>query len=387
VSVLGQKIESITTEIVDLPIHRPHRFANHSLDAQSCLLVRVRTADGVEGVGEGTTPGGPWWGGESVETMQELIHGYLGRTVIGQDPGRIEFLSGRMDVALAGNRFAKAAVEMALYDIVATTLGVPVYDLLGGLVHPSFPCLWAVATGDLATDIAEAQSKYEEWGPRRFKVKLGRRTPEADVAHGAALAEALAGRAGVVTDMNGSWDELTATRMLPRLEAAGVELFEQPIAAWNVDGLARLADRLDAPVMADESLHTTQDAVRLAQARAADVFSLKISKAGGITNAKKVAAVAEGAGIGLMAGSALETSLLTAANLHLCATLPQVTEGAELFGPLWLADDIVETPISYRDGHVIVPEGIGFGVRLDEDKIEKYRRPDSRREARLDSVV
>jgi len=384
---LGDRIESVTTEIVDLPIRRPHRFANHSLDAQSCLLVRVRTADGLEGVGEATVPGGPWWGGESVETLQELVHRYLSPYLVGEDPGRIEFLSGRMDVAVAGSRSGKAAVEMALWDIAATRLGVPVYDLLGGMVHSSFPCLWAVATGDVATDIAEAETRYDEWGPRRFKVKLGRRTPDADVAHGAALAEALAGRAGIVTDMNGTWDELTATRMLPRLEAAGVELFEQPVAAWNIDALTRLADRLDAPIMADESLHTTQDAVRLAQARAADVFSLKISKAGGIANLKKVAAVAEGAGIGCMAGSALETSLLTAANLHVCATLPRVSEGAELFGPLWLADDIVETPIAYRDGHVIVPRGVGFGVRLDEDKVDKYRRPDSRREARPGDAV
>ena len=378
----GDRIERVITEIVDLPIHRPHRFANHSQDGQSCLLVRVSTADGLEGVGEGTAPGGPWWGGESVETMQELVHRYVSPFLVGEDPGRIEFLGGRMDVAVAGNRFAKAAVDMALWDIAATRLGVPVYDLLGGMVHSSFPCLWAVATGDVATDIAEAEASYEEWGPRRFKVKLGRRTPDADVAHGAALAEALAGRAGVITDMNGSWDEVTAARMLPRLEEAGVELFEQPVAAWNIEAMARLADRLDAPVMADESVHTTQDAVRLAQARAADVFSLKVSKAGGIGNLKKVAGVAEGAGIGCMAGSALETSLLTAANLHVCATLPRLSEGAELFGPRWLADDIVEAPIAYRDGRVIVPRGVGFGVRLDEDKIDKYRRTDSRRDAR-----
>jgi len=258
VGALGQKIESVTTEIIDLPIHRPHRFANHSQNGQSCLLVRVRTSEGAEGVGEGTAPGGPWWGGESVETMQELVHRYLSSVVLGEDPGRIEYLSGRMDVAVAGNRFAKAAVEMALWDIAATTLGVPVYDLLGGLVHASFPCLWAVATGDVTTDIAEAEQKFAEWCPRRFKVKLGRRTPEADVAHGAALADALGGRAEVVTDLNGSWDEVTAARMLPRLEAAGVVLFEQPLPAWDVDGLARLADRLAVPIMADESLHTVQ---------------------------------------------------------------------------------------------------------------------------------
>ncbi len=175
--------------------------------------------------------------------------------------------------------------------------------------------------------------------------------------------------------------------MLPRHEAAGAVPFEQPLPAWNVDGLARLAERLAVPIMADESLHTVQDAVRLVEARAADVFSLKVSKAGGIGNLKKVAAVAEGAGVGCMAGSALETSLLTAANLHVCATLPRLSEGAELFGPLWLADDIVETPITYRDGHVLVPEGVGFGVRLDEDKVDKYRRPGSYRQARRENRV
>lgn len=367
-------IEAVTTEILDLPIRRPHQFSVQTIDHQSYLLVRIRTRDGVEGVGEGVTPGGPWWGGESIETMREMIETHLRPLLLDQDASRIHHLLRRMDLLVAGNNFAKAAVEMALYDLVAKSADLPLYQLLGGLVHESIPCLWALATGDVSADIEEAEAKMAEPGHRRFKVKMGRHHPGEDADRVIAIAEALAGRAGVTVDINGAWDENTAIRYLPRLEDAGVELVEQPIARWNIEGLARLSDRLSIPIMADESVCTVFDALRLVKPRAADVFAIKTPKCGGITNVTKIAAVAEGADVACFGGSTLETGLLTAASLHVYGTIAHLSEGCEMFGPRWLADDVLATPITYRDGRVVVPQGAGFGVTLDEDKVRKYRR-------------
>lgn len=367
-------IREVTTEILDVPIRRPHRFSVQEIDHQSYLLVRVRTEDGLEGIGEGVTPGGPWWGGESVETMKVMIETYLAPLLVGEDATRSEYLLTKMSRMVAGNNFAKASLEMALYDLQGKALKVPVYDLLGGLYQESLPSTWALATGTAEADIAEAEEKLGTDLHSRFKIKVGSDEPAADAAHVVEVCEALRGRAGVTIDPNGSWDEVTAMRWLPILEEAGVELFEQPLPRWNLDGMSRLSRRLDAPVMADESVCSVQEALSVVQKEAADVFALKIPKSGGITNVKKIAAVAEAAGVPCFGGSTLETSIGTAASLHVYCSTPNLTEECELFGPLWLADDIVEEPIEFRDRRAWVPNGTGLGVSLDEEKVEHYRR-------------
>jgi muconate cycloisomerase len=109
------RIETIQATILEIPLVRPHRVAVFSIDKQSIVLVRVRTADGTEGVGEGVVPGGPWWGGESVEGMHAMIQAYLAPLLIGEDASRIDFLAQRINKLIAGASFAKAAVEMALW--------------------------------------------------------------------------------------------------------------------------------------------------------------------------------------------------------------------------------------------------------------------------------
>lgn len=367
-------IREVTTEILDVPIRRPHKFSVQEINHQSYVLVRVRTVDDLEGIGEGVTPGGPWWGGESVESMKVMIDTYLASLLVGGDATCTEYLLAKMNRAVSGNNFAKASLEMALYDLQGKALGVPVYTLLGGLYKEALPSTWALATGAAETDIAEAEEKLETNLHSRFKIKVGAEEPAADAAHVIEVCEALKGRAGITIDPNGAWDELIAMRWLPIMEEAGVELFEQPLPRWNLDGMSRLAMRLDAPVMADESVCSIQEALAVVRQGAADVFALKIPKSGGITNVKKVAAVAEAAGVPCFGGSTLETSIGTAASLNVYCTVPNLTEGCELFGPLWLADDIVEEPIEFRDRHAWVPHGPGLGVTLDEEKVDHYRR-------------
>jgi muconate cycloisomerase len=125
-------VERVQTTLVDLPLHRPHQFRDTTMDAQAVLLVRLTTRDGVVGVGEGVVPGGPWWGGESVETMQVIVDRYLAPLVVGQDLTRLPALRERMDRLVAANPFAKCALETAMWDAWARTLGLPLHALLGG---------------------------------------------------------------------------------------------------------------------------------------------------------------------------------------------------------------------------------------------------------------
>jgi muconate cycloisomerase len=370
----GPRIETVGTTLVDLPLHRPHQFRDSTMDVQAVLLVRVATGDGVVGVGEGVVPGGPWWGGESVETMQVVIDRYLAPLAVGADLGRLPALRGRMDRLVAANPFAKCALETAMWDAWARTLGLPLSALLGGRCRDSLPVTWAIGAADPDVVVDEAMARIESGGHASIKLKMGALEPAADTARVEKIASSLAQVASVRVDLNGAWDELTATRLLPRLQQAGIDLVEQPTPAWDLDALARLSGLLRIPVMADESLRSDHDALTLATRRAADVFSLKIGKSGGYLATQRIAAVAQAAGIPCHGGTGIESSLGTLAGAHLLATLPAVTYGSELFGPLLMTDGLLAEPLDYRDGALHLPDGPGLGIDLDEDRVARYAR-------------
>ncbi|KAA9155016.1 chloromuconate cycloisomerase [Amycolatopsis acidicola] len=371
-------ITGVDTAIVDLPLRRPHRFKSMTATHQSYLLVWVRTADGITGTGESVVPGGPWWGGESVETMRGIIDAYFAAELVGGDATRVEQLMHRLDRVAAGNSFAKAAIEIALYDACGLALGVPVYRLLGGLYRDRIPVTWALGAEDADIVIAEAEEKLAAGLHSSFKLKMGASEPRADAERIVAVAKALGDKASVRVDLNAAWDEPTSTRWLPALAQAGVELVEQPVPGWNVEAMRRLAARLDIPIMADESLQSVHDAFTLCRTEAADIFSLKIHKLGGLTATKKTAAVAEAAGLPCHGGSSIESSLGTAAAAHAYAAISNVTFGCELFGPLLLAEDLVTEPVRYEEGGLRVPDGPGLGVELDLDQVGRHGRGGSR---------
>jgi muconate cycloisomerase len=370
----GPRVETVRTTLVDLPLRRPHQFRDTTADVQGVLLVRVITGDGVVGVGEGVVPGGPWWGGESVETMQVVVDRYLAPLAVGADLSRLPALRERMDRLVAANPFAKSALETAMWDAWARTLGLPLHALLGGRCHDALPVTWAIGAADPDVVVDEALAKVESGGHASIKLKMGALEPAADTARVEKIASSLAQVTSVRVDLNGAWDELTATRLLPRLEQAGIDLVEQPTPSWDVDALARLCALLRIPVMADESLRSDHDALTLATRRAADVFSLKIGKSGGYLATRRIAAVAQAAGIACHGGTGIESSLGTLAGAHLLATLPAVTYGSELFGPLLMTDGLLAEPLDYRDGALHLPDGPGLGVDLDEDRVARYAR-------------
>ncbi|HEX3591396.1 MAG TPA: muconate cycloisomerase family protein [Pseudonocardiaceae bacterium] len=370
----GTSIQSIGTTLVDVPLRRPHRVATQSIAAQSMVLVRVRTSDGVEGIGEAVVPGGPWWGGESVEGMQALIDRYLAPLLHGQDARRVGYLAHSLDRAIGGGQFAKAGVEMALWDALGKYHGVPLYDLLGGLHRDAVPVTWALGADPVAEVVAEARARQASHGHTSFKLKMGAGDPAADVARVTHIAAELADQASVRVDLNGSWDELTARRLLPALQDAGIDMVEQPVAAWNLAALADLTGRLTIPIMADESLRGPHDASTLIRQRAADVFAVKLAKLGGVAALRDTVAVAQTAGVPCHGGTTIESSIGTAAAAHVYCATGGVTAGSELFGPLLLADDLVKDPVRYESGQVSPPSGPGLGVTLDEEQVARYTR-------------
>lgn len=368
-------LAKIDSFIVDLPTIRPHVLAMATMHRQSMVLVRIRDSDGIEGIGEGTTIGGLSYGDESPEGIKLAIDFYIAPLLEQLDLSRVGSVMATIGKYVVGNHIAKCAVESALMDMAGKRLGVPVSDLIaGGRRRDSLPVAWTLASGDTATDIAEAEAMLAARRHNIFKLKIGKRPVEADVAHVGAIKAALGDRASVRVDVNQGWDEIQADRGMAMLADVGCDLVEQPIARHAVAAMARLSARHAIPIMADEALHGPVDAFAIAANAAARVYAIKIAQSGGLFPAHAVGMIADAAGIALYGGTMLEGTVGTAASAHVFATLPQLQWGTELFGPLLLTEDIVCEPLAYADFELRVPTGPGLGIALDEDKVAYFRR-------------
>ena len=368
------RIESVETLLIDVPTIRPHRLSVATMNCQTLVLVRIRCSDGVSGVGEGTTIGGLAYGEESPESIKVNIDTYFAPLLKGMDATRPGAAMAKLRKLFQGNRFAKSAVETALFDAQAQRIGVPLSELFGGRITDSVEVAWTLASGDTRRDIDEAEQMLDLRRHRVFKLKIGSNAVADDVAHVVAIKKALGERADVRVDVNQAWSESDAIWALPRFADAGVSLVEQPIAATNHAGLKRLTDLARVPIMADEALHGAADAFALASNHGADVFAIKIAQSGGLLGAASVASIALAAHIDLYGGTMLEGAIGTIASAQLFSTFGALKWGTELFGPLLLTEEILTEPLRYEDFSLHLPQGPGLGITLDWERIERLRR-------------
>lgn len=381
------KITRIETFNVALPWRRLHKMAFPSGKLGNYVIVRVHTDEGIQGLGEATVIkewGGDYgrYFGESPELTVAVIGSVLGPSLIGEDPFAIEKAHRTMDLAIKGYPYAKTALDEALYDIKGKALGVPVYELLGGLWREEIPVAHSLGWMEYEEATAEAAAAVAE-GIRTIKIKVGR-SAEYDVKIVREVRRTVGDHVDIVVDANQGWPTPKyAVGILRQMQEEGIRYAEQP-----VEGLARMAQvarAVDVPIMADESAWTPQDVLEIVERSAADMISLYTTKPGGLFKAKKVAAVAEAAGLPLNVNGSHETGVGNSANLHLVASTAAVTEAGvfpvttikgneptQMAGKMYL-DDIITSPFEYRDGDLIVPSGPGLGIELDEDKVATYR--------------
>jgi muconate cycloisomerase len=369
----GPVIEAVDTFILDIPLERPHVMSFGSPREVNFTLVRMEAQGGVIGWGEAATFQGPTWSEESAETIQVIIDRYLAPSLKGRNALHYNPLMAELEDRCRGNPFAKAAVEMALLDLAGRYLGQPLYVLLGGAFRRALDLSWSLASGKTETDLAEAREMMAR-GHRIFKIKMGAGSEEEDVAKFKLLRRELGPAISLRADVNQGWDRRTALRAIQELEDSQPEFLEQPLPRWDLSGPAYLRQKTSIPLMADESLTDEHSAMEIIRHGAADIFSYKLTKLGGMIRALAVYRLAAAAGLGSYIGCMIETSLGTAAYLQFGAALPRLDYGCELFGPLLLDGDIASKPIEYAKGQVLVPQGPGLGIEVDEAQVEKYRR-------------
>lgn len=336
------------------------------------LLVRVYTDEQICGIGEVSCT--PRWSGEDQATAAHFIHTILGPAICGKDPRDIELLTARMRVELAGNPFTKAALEMALWDILGKAAGLPVYRLLGGPVRDSVPLKWSISGVEPARATEIANWALDQ-GFKAMKVKVGI-DPAEDVARVRAVREAIGPEILLGVDANGAWAPAKAVSMIHRLAEFGIAFAEQPVPPGNIEWLADVRRQVAVPILADESVYSPQDALAIVKGGAADALSIYIGKAAGIGPARKIAAIAEGAMLGCTVGSNLELGVGSAAMIHFAMATPALTPNefpCDIIGPLYYADEILTEPLALAGGNAIVPDRPGLGIELDEEKVRRYR--------------
>jgi len=362
------KITNIETIPIRLPTRRVHQWASLTTPIGVYVIIKLHTDEGIVGLGE--APVLKDWGGdygkyygETPQTTVHIINDILAPALSGQDPSRFEVIHATMDKAVKGYPYCKAAIDAAIYDVVGKALNVSAYQLLGGLFRERIPIAHSLGLMEIDKAVDEAlQAKAE--GVKTVKLKGG-----VDQKRDVELVKQI--RAAIGADLKICVEEYDLLYM------------EQPVE--GIDRMAEVARRVDTPIMADESAWTPQDVMEIIQKKAADIISIYTTKPGGMFKAKKIAAIAEAAGLPCNVNGSVETGVGNAANVHLAASTGVVTYGCVVpvstpkgkgkggIAGIYYQDDIIHEPFAYSDGDIIVSSKPGLGVELDEDKLQFYR--------------
>lgn len=359
--------------LTKVPTRRPHAMSIGTTTSQEGVFLRLWTDDGGCGWGEAPHMVGTSFAGETQSSVALQLRERLLPAVLGKDPRDVEARQIDMDRVLPRNPRAKSAVNIALYDIVGRALGVSVSRLLGGVVRDRIPLSWSIGTMPFDEGAEEAAAMAAK-GFGILKLKVGvRERPMEDVEMAKRVRAAVGPAMRLRADANQAFDVPTAIRVTRAMvEEAGLESMEQPVAAHDLEGMAEVRRSVGCYVMADESANTPLDVYEVARHRAADLVSIYINNGGGITAAKKMAIVAEAAGLKGYVGGALEGPIAARACLHFAASSPSVSFGCEMVGPFLLAEDLGTEPLAFEGGALVVPTAPGLGGDLDETKVKKY---------------
>jgi len=371
------KITAVHVDTLELRYSEPFVIASSALSVGPCDLVRVETDEGLIGLGE-ACPAYEFTG-ETLWTVQDVIGEYLGPSVVGRDPFQLEAIRRvwERELFTVGNQAARAGLEMALWDLQGKALGRPLCDLIGGRSRDGLTEVVALGW-DAPEGLARKTRALRSESVTVFKIKVGD-APERDEERVAAVREAAGPDARITVDANqGWWDARTAVRAIKLLEPYGIELVEQPVRMDDLEAARFVRERVDTPIALDESIRGPREALAAARAGACDIFVVKLMKTGGILDALKVNAIAEAAGITIMMGNMGESSLGLAAHFHVNIALANAVHGdADLpwrEGGLELDLGSGLTAV-VRDGvsTVLVPEGPGLGIALDEQAVAAQR--------------
>jgi L-alanine-DL-glutamate epimerase-like enolase superfamily enzyme len=377
------------TKVECYPISFPRERPGGTTIGMPSVFIKVHTDEGIVGMGE-TGHIAEDYIGSTQESIIAMIAGvFAPKILIGENPFNIEKIIAAIDVATKNNNQAIDAVDAALYDIMGKKLGVPVYELIGGLSTPKIP-LSMVINGGTPEQLAQKAREALETGFTSVKLKVGhmsRTTVAQDVANLEAIRKVIGYDARLAIDANGGWDYLEALNALRKMDKFDLFMAEQPVPWWDIDSLARLRKKVATPICADESATELSHLLEIIEKDAADALFIKLAKVGGICKALKWVSIAQAADLpvmcGCMGGSGFEASHQ---GHFLAASAWMGRLEQENLGPMLLHDtyntvkpkikkDLSLNVPRYEGGYLYVPEGPGLGVDLNEPILRKLITP------------
>ena len=352
------KIERVELIEIRMPKADPEwRFALGGKPENHGFVVRIVADDGTAGLGYCADA---FHYGVSFGGLRGALEAFIPR-LEGRDPFDLEAIMSDLDAALYGNLQAKGAIDVALHDLAARSLAVPVHALLGGLVRETIPVIRIVALKEPA-QMADAAQLLVDDGYRHLKIKVGGDLRK-DVARVRAIRERVGEDVHFTIDANQSYSPKDAIRAIRGLEELGIDLVEQPVRADDFDGLAQVSRAVETAVEADESAKSLPDVFRLVQMRAVDSISIKLMKLGGIRPAKAAAAMCKAANVRCRVGAAVGSRIVNAACMHFIASTPNIDYACEVGEFSRLLNDPA-TGLEVERGTLRVPSGPGLGVAL-----------------------
>ncbi len=351
------KITGFRIGLVSAKLRVPFKTALRTVNSLEDVIVELETSTGQ--IGRGEAPPTAAITGETLDSIIAALRDCICPRLVGRDISDFEALQNAVETAIVGNSSAKAAADIALWDLYAQDCRLPLYRLLGG----GAPRLETDLT--ISVNSPDIMAKDAEYGVNNgynvLKIKVGI-DPELDFARLHAVRDA-AKNAKIRIDANQAWTPKQAVRLLDRMQDAGldIELVEQPVKARDLEGLKFVADNSPVPVLADESVFSPRDALHIMQERAADMINIKLMKCGGITNALRIASAAEVYGVECMMGCMLEAKVSVTAAAHLACARNIVTR-IDLDGPALCVEDPVIGGAQFNGPEISLPDTYGLGI-------------------------
>ena len=376
-SVKDRKIVKVELLPVSTPLKKPVIMPNTKITSIDSVVLKLTCDDGTVGFSDsGDTSS--WYRGELQESIMGMIGSVIApRILLGANPLHIEKIVGQMDLLVRDNNQAKATVDFALHDLKGKLLGVPVYELLGGRTLEAARQGWVLSAGKPA-DVAAEAKKAKDIGFHLFKMKIGYGTIQDDIDMVHAVRETVGHDAILTIDANGFWSYEKALHIIRKIDSAGLDLIEQPLAHWDIEGMARLRAAVKTPIYADESAQELHNLKDLIDKRACDGLFIKLQKAGGIVKSQRWLTLARLGGLPVHCGCMIGSGLEHSPSAHLWTSNEWASQGLnESIGPLMIhgtmeskniapGTDIALNIPKFEGGLCYPNEGLGFGIELNE---------------------
>lgn len=353
------KIKDILIGKVDIPLKKPFKTALRTVYSAQDIVIKLITDN--DEVGFGNAPPTAVITGDTQDSVVGAIRDYIKPKIIGMDIENIEGIMTALDSAVTKNSSARAAVDIAVYDLFGKRFNIPLYKLFGGYRNEITTDLTISVNSpdEMVRDSLEAVDE----GYNELKIKVGTDS-YLDIERVKAVRKAVGSDIKIRLDANQGWNPKEAVRTIKNFEALGldIELIEQPVKAHDFEGLKYVTDHVETDILADEAVFGPYEAFKILSMRAADLLNIKLMKAGGLHNAVKIAHFSETLGVECMMGCMLESKIGITAAASLAAGKKIITK-TDLDAAVLLAEDPIIGGVAFEKNRIILPNEPGLGIK------------------------